>query len=203
MGPEGIRSFLREAVGLLQHGPLTNVTGLARAHILVMGLYLLVSPWLRRSTSLLTALVPVPLVFLLLAACQPMGTLSGAIENFNLPDGSTLRFPRQPETDEHMAALLEGNLILDKGCLRATTEGYEESGFLVIWPAEATPRVSSDGTIEVLDGNGEIVAQVGESISIGGGAMESDDSMRFWDEQIEGLPIGGCPGPYWIAGEMN
>jgi hypothetical protein len=120
MGPEGIRSFLREAVGLLQHGPLTNVTGLARAHILVMGLYLLVSPWLRRSTSLLTALVPVPLVFLLLAACQPMGTLSGAIENFNLPDGGALRFPRQPETEEHMAALLEGELILENGCLRAT-----------------------------------------------------------------------------------
>lgn len=200
--PEGIRSFLREGIGPLQNLPLTNLAGLAKANILVMGLYLLVSPWLRR-VNLNIVLLPPALFILLLAACQPSGSPSGRVENFSLRDRGTLWFPRQPETDVHMTALLEGQLILDNGCLRATTEGYEESGFLVIWPAGAAPRFLGDGTIEVLDVSGEIVTRVGEPISLGGGAMESDESMRFWEQQIEGLPIEGCPGPYWVAGELN
>lgn len=158
------------------------------------------------------------LVFLLIfiistlaaAACRPANPtdveISGAqgeVEYLVLNDGSVLNFPRQPATDgDQMEALLEGQLVLEKGCLRAVSSGYEEAGFLILWPADAEVLATDDGIIEVLDGNSQIAGRVGASIRMGGGAMENESMMGFWESQIDGLPIEGCPGPYWIAGEL-
>ena len=33
--------------------------------------------------------------------------------------------------------------------------------------------------------------------------MESRRSISGYDKLIPGLPISGCPGPYWVAGELE
>jgi hypothetical protein len=152
----------------------------------------------------------VMLSVLAFSACQPTSRTDispgwdvGAVENIRLNDGSMLYFPRQPESDgAQMEALLEGLLLLKDGCLRAVTSGYEEAGFLILWPPEAVLHISEDGTIELRDDSDQIIGRVGDPIRIGGGAMEGESSMALWDAQINDLPIEGCPGPYWVAGAL-
>ena len=100
-----------------------------------------------------------------------------------------------------MEALLEGELIIENNCLRIVSDEYPAPGFLVIWPAGFEPRIGPADGIDIVDGTGEVVAHPGESIQLGGGAMESNDTMSNWDT-IPGMPIEGCPGPYWIAGDV-
>jgi hypothetical protein len=152
------------------------------------------------------------LVFLALAftACQststtddPPGGDTRTVEVIPLQDGSKLYFPRQPASgDDQMEALLEGQLVLKDGCLRTQANGNETSGFLVLWPSAAAPRIAENGILEVHDGSDEVIGRVGEPIRLGGGAMEDESSMAFWEEQIDGLPIESCPGPYWVAGAL-
>jgi hypothetical protein len=112
-------------------------------------------------------------------------------------------FPRQPASGgDQMEALLEGQLGLKDGCLRTKANGDDTSGFLVLWPSAAAPRIAENGILEVHDGSGEVIGRVGEPIRMGGGAMEDESSMAFWEEQIDGLPIEICPGPYWVAGAL-
>lgn len=143
-------------------------------------------------------------------ACQSTSkteTLSereiGVVKSVRKNDGSMLYFPSQPESSgANMEALLEGHLVLKEGCLRAVTSGYDEASFLILWPKEATLIISKANIIEVHDENDRVVGRLGESIRIGGGAMESESSMDLWEKQINGLPIEGCPGPYWVASTL-
>lgn len=158
----------------------------------------------------LAFLLMVLILILAAAACQTAnptdverGSEQGKVEYQILNDGSALHFPRQPTTDgEQMQALLEGQLVLENGCLRVVTDEYKESGFLILWPSDAEVRTTVDGVVEVLDSSGQIAGRVDASISISGGAMENESVMVFWESQIDGLPIEGCPGPYWVAGEL-
>jgi hypothetical protein len=43
---------------------------------------------------------------------------------------------------------------------------------------------------------------VGEEVRLGGGAMESAESQAYYDDLMPGLPIEGCPGPYWVTGSV-
>ena len=36
-----------------------------------------------------------------------------------------------------------------------------------------------------------------------GPQMESEAQMRYWENQIEGLPFTECSGPYWVSGKLN
>lgn len=147
---------------------------------------------------------------LMAAACQSAnpteaerGGAKGVVEYIRLNDGSIVNFPHQPSTaDDQMEALLEGQLVLENGCLRAVTGGYEEPGFLILWPSNAVVRTTDDGVVEVLESSSQIAGRVGSPIHMSGGAMENVPSMGLWESQIDGLPIKGCPGPYWVAGEL-
>ncbi|MDQ4078262.1 MAG: hypothetical protein M3220_18705 [Chloroflexota bacterium] len=113
----------------------------------------------------------------------------GGIETYDGPGGQTIYFPRQPPATSYMEALLEGELVLDEnGCLRVgVDDGYNP---LVIWHHDFTLRVAGD-TIEVLDGEQQVVGRVGAPFRAGGG---------------EGTPRNApdeCPGPYWILGEID
>ena len=131
-------------------------------------------------------------------AAEPIGS----VDVLSLPDGSTLSFPRQPAGDGVvMEALAEGPLSLVDGCLRLRLADYPDSGYLVVWPAAVSLQVSEDGAITVLDSAGQVIGRAGETIRLGGGAMEDPAALGFWDAQIEGMPIAACPGPYWIAGQ--
>lgn len=126
-------------------------------------------------------------------------TYRGQVKTFEGPSGQPLYFPLQPPALASMAALLEGTLVEEGGCLRIAAD-HGEASYLVLWPYDHDLRVREG--VEVLDGDGEVVAQVGDSLSMGGGAMESPSAMARYEDLIPGLPLESCPGPYWVAGEI-
>ncbi len=125
----------------------------------------------------------------------------GAVYEAITGDGRTIYLPIQPPTVVSMAALLEGSLVEMDGCLRVTTEGYD-NGFLILWPNDSDIRAGDDN-IEVLNGQMKIIARVGEPIRLGGGAAENSRGMSGMDEMIPGMPLENCPGPYWIAAPLE
>lgn len=146
--------------------------------------------------------LPEPVEILPIELDKPLpDTNQGVLIESKTADERTIYLPKQPPTEASMAALMEGMLIEENGCLRVIEEG-NRGGFLVLWPFDSNISVSGE-SIEVLNGAGQVVARVGERLRIGGGAMESPSSMARFDDVIPGLPIDGCPGPYWIAGELE
>lgn len=134
-------------------------------------------------------------------AGEPPATNRGVLLEAMTPDGRTIYLPKQPPTNESMAALMEGTLLEVNGCLRISDENYAD-GFMVIWPQEADIRVAGS-RIEVINETGQAVARVGERLRAGGGATESSASISGIDQLIPGMPVKGCPGPYWVAGELE
>jgi hypothetical protein len=132
----------------------------------------------------------------------PFDASTSGVRTLPLMDRSLLRFPVQPPAEDQMEALIEGQLIFDNNCLRVTSAEYPAPGFLVIWPAGYEPRIGPADGIDIVDGSGEVVAHPDEPVKLSGGAMESEETIATWDATIPGLPIDGCPGPYWVAGEV-
>jgi hypothetical protein len=96
-----------------------------------------------------------------------------------------------------MEALLQGKLVVWKGCLRIIG-GCGERGHLVIWQPDYFLN-NREGVVEILDRNGEVVAHVGEEIRMGGGEVVLTEALRR--QLREPLP-DGCQGPYWLMGEL-
>ena len=89
-----------------------------------------------------------------------------------------------------MQADLTGKLVLVDGCLRLQNN---DSSYLIVWPWDFSLR--ADGAvIKILDGTGEIVAEVGDNLMIGGG-----ESLSVTGFVLQPLPEE-CVGPYWIVG---
>jgi len=135
------------------------------------------------------------------AGGDPPDSNRGVLLEVTTADGRTIYLPKQAPTNVSMAALMEGTLLEVDGCLRISDDHYED-GFLVIWRNDADLRVGGD-KIDVLNGHGQPVARVGDRLRAGGGAMESPIGYARLDESIPGMPIEGCPGPYWVAGELE
>lgn len=86
--------------------------------------------------------------------------------------------------------------MLVDGYLRIELE-YSDDKDLVIWPHGYSVRDEGD-EIQVLDGEGRVVAVVGETITLGGGEV----SIAIVEKYIgQSLPEG-CTGPFWIASEV-
>jgi hypothetical protein len=128
-------------------------------------------------------------------------TNQGVLEMVLAPDGHTVYFPKQPPTATTMLALLEGTLVESGGCLRVIGTRDDE-GLLVLWPYDVMLDAEEE-PFEVLNARGGAVARVGDPIRMGGGVMESPASMANYDALIPGMPLEGCPGPYWIAGDIE
>jgi hypothetical protein len=105
--------------------------------------------------------------------------------------------PVQPPSGANMAALNEGTLVEVDGCLRID-DGHYALGWLVLWPFGSDIGVAED-RIEVINEYGKPVGRVGEWMRAGGGAIENSRGTASIDEMIPGMPIDGCPGPYWLA----
>ena len=85
---------------------------------------------------------------------------------------------------------LQGKLLIKGGCLRVS-ESDEETGRLIIWQPDYFLN-NNQGTVEVLDREGKVVARVGEQISL------TAAGVTDWERQLrEPLPEQ-CPGPYWV-----
>lgn len=116
-------------------------------------------------------------------------------------DDRIIYLPVQPPSGAGMAALNEGTLVEVDGCLRID-DGHYTGGWLVLWPFGSDIRVA-DNRIEVINEDGKPVGRVGEWMRAGGGAVENSRGMAGIDEMIPGMPIDGCPGPYWVAAPME
>ena len=102
-------------------------------------------------------------------------------------------FPQQKQVpNAYMDALLVGKLVLMNGCLRVNTN--EGTSPLIIWPYGFSLRENAN-TIEILDGSGQLVVQVGDDVRVGGGEIQGEH-LKEYDGQL--FPKE-CSGPYWLA----
>ncbi len=131
---------------------------------------------------------------------QPASNQGAVIEAVS-PGGMRVALPVQPPSNASMAALMQGSLHLVDGCLRVSSAA-DEPGFLVLWPNDTEIQFAGE-TVELLNSQGEIVARAGEPIRLGGGADESPTAGERLAEMIPGMPLPGCPGPYWFAAPLE
>lgn len=102
--------------------------------------------------------------------------------------------PQLRQRDAHsMLALLVGELVVQDGCLRVQAD---QESMLVIWQADYF-LTDNDGMLEMLDETGKVVAQVGETVYLGGGMQRAVDET----ELRQAIPAS-CPGPYWRMGRF-
>jgi hypothetical protein len=98
-----------------------------------------------------------------------------------------------------MAALLEGTLIVEQGCLRVRP-AWKGPSYLVIWQPDYY-LTETEGALEILDRSGAVVARVGEPIAMGGGET-SAGAAELHPQLIAPIPAE-CGGPYWIMGTLQ
>ena len=84
--------------------------------------------------------------------------------------GHTIFFPRQGKTEGEravMEALIGGTLVLADDCIRVHNDEVGIN-YLLIWSPDFNLTIEN-GVINILDGNGEIVAHIGDTVTISGG----------------------------------
>lgn len=105
------------------------------------------------------------------------------------PDPSVHFLQLKMRSGTFAAGELYGELALEDGYLRV-------EGTLIIWQPDYFVD-NNEGTIEILDRNGEVVARVGEEVYMGGGATWSVEHVNSLIR--EPLPQD-CQGPFWFQG---
>ena len=112
------------------------------------------------------------------------------------PDDSIYVPQLKVRSSSFMEALLIGRLVVENGCLQAFQEESNQS-FTIVWQADYFLN-NNEGSIEMLDREGNVVARVGEMIYLGGG------EVRRMDPELLRAPIPEhCSGPQnWLMGEF-
>jgi antitoxin component of RelBE/YafQ-DinJ toxin-antitoxin module len=126
------------------------------------------------------------------------GRSAGEIDICATPAVPGVAFPRQGPIEGPrvvMEAELIGQLVLVDGCLRIDSIHGAES-LLPIWPPEFGLAAEGD-EIQVLDGEGQVVALVGEEVYMGGGGGSAAGLAECVQQQLPAT----CTGPYWIVGD--
>jgi hypothetical protein len=104
-------------------------------------------------------------------------------------------FPVQKSGDlDQMTADVSGNLELVDGWLRLDSLG---DSYLLIWPYGFSVRGEGE-EIQVLDGEGQVAAVVGEAISVGGGETTVEVAESYTGRALS----GEVDGPFWIVSEV-
>ncbi len=122
----------------------------------------------------------------------------GQVDACNLSPYPDVFFPRQEPVEgprEVMDAENDGNLIYVNGCFRVESL-WDESSFLPIWPPEFILE-KGEVNLEVLDGNGNKVAMVGEGVFLDGGFGSESAIPDCIRQQLTST----CDGPFWFVGE--
>jgi len=150
-------------------------------------------------SAMQAAHIQLPPYVVVISVYEPLGT-----PPFPLAPVPDVHFPQlKARSSTYMTALLEGRLVVKNGCLRVTP-GENEKGTLIIWQTDyflngrngASP--ASPFQIEILDREGEVVAQVGKRIRMGGGEV----SLNFVEELLREPMPEACEGPYWLMGGL-
>lgn len=130
---------------------------------------------------------------LILVGCSPR---AGSVT----PQPSIL-FPYQEVGEGQVQVFLTaervGTLTLDGKCLylQAESDGRK---LLLIWPPGIFSWWASGETIQILDQAGQVVAQVGDRVMIGGGEFTQSGSPAYYAQLQQTIP--SCPGPFWRVG---
>jgi hypothetical protein len=144
-------------------------------------------------------------LLLVLAACTSTTVSSVQPSENPLPGtsdpGETIYFPQQQKTEGEravMEALVRGTLVLVDNCIRLQYQAGEvDIDYLLIWPPDFNIS-NEDGAVNILDGNNNIVASIGDKVEMGGGEIQL---LSLLDKFIQEQVPSQCPGPYWIVGE--
>ncbi|MCJ7655265.1 MAG: hypothetical protein MUO97_08235 [Dehalococcoidia bacterium] len=120
----------------------------------------------------------------------------GCDANSANPSPGDFFFPVQKEGLAQMLTLAKGRLVIENSCLRL--KPIIGSSYLLIWPYGYSLHTEGK-IIEVIDGNGNIVAHVGDTIKVGGGEAVSVEIVMIYTSQQ--LP-DNCEGPYWLVNEV-
>ena len=108
-------------------------------------------------------------------------------------------FPRQRTSGLGPSALGHGKLVVDdEGCIRMKPTP-KDPGFVPIWPSDYELDTEGD-KIQILNGKGKVVAQIGKEVSMGGGQVDVQRFIvdaRTARELRERCPGGG----YWVVTE--
>ena len=112
-------------------------------------------------------------------------------------------FPKQvpiPDPQTYPTALLEGKLVVIERCLRVSaTEGG--TSYLLVWPPDFS--LSADrGALIVLNRAGQMLYRQGDTVSIGGGEVPSDEASWLNIPLLRQKPPRECPGPYWLVSPL-
>lgn len=108
---------------------------------------------------------------------------------FDLYFDDSIYFPRlKMRSGSYMQALLTGELTLKDGYLCIGDN-------IIIWQADYFLH-NNNGTIEVLDRDGEVVARVGEEVVMGGGGISLELANRMIKEPLP----EDCPYNPWLQG---
>jgi len=98
---------------------------------------------------------------------------------------------------DRLAAALEGELGIRDDCLVLLTGN---TNFAVAWHASDTAWIPEENAIQV----GEVRAEVGDKIALGGGEMPvRSDNLDDWDWTV--APNDGCLGQdgFWFAWSLE
>jgi len=108
----------------------------------------------------------------------------------------TIFFPTQEKTGGERAVMdgeEYGTLVLANNCIRLNRDDTDNS-YLLIWPPDFN-MIIENGTIGIQNGNGQIVAHIGDRVHIGGGGI---NLLLMLDKYIQAQVPPQCTGPYWI-----
>ncbi len=96
-----------------------------------------------------------------------------------------------------MTTMGSGQLILsDNGCLRLKAGEYTS---LLIWPPNYS--LNTEGNhVRVINENGQVAAEVGDEIQVGGGELSSLQVEAIPESLRQQLPER-CPPPYHAVGD--
>lgn len=99
-------------------------------------------------------------------------------------------------------SLTTGRLLVDdEGCFRLD-DNISGSRSTLIWPPNYAPSVQGD-EIQIRNGEGQVVAQAGDEVELGGGEIPSSlKGIAIVDERTKRELLGRCPGPYFIVGAV-
>lgn len=91
-----------------------------------------------------------------------------------------------------------GRLVLDgEGCIRV--DNGDGRGFTPIWPPDH--RASAEGRgVRILDGEGRVLARVGDEVELGGGYVGDVRRISGVDRRTARELVRRCPGDYFYAG---
>ena len=143
-------------------------------------------------------------LFLALTACTS-ATDSSLQPSENHPAATasdpskTIFFPCQAKTDGERSVMdgeIDGTLVLVDNCIRIDSDEANES-YLLIWPPDFDISIE-DGTIEILNGDGTIVAHIGDMVHIGGG---ESPLLSMLDKSVQEQVPPQCSARYWIVGD--